>query len=213
VVRRYRLRRRLSTLTFARPFSDRTPRAWQFSVGRLLDPDLCCSCVGRSGPVSRRVCSPDPALSHRHARPPAAVNAGHFHPMPAAARRPAPAGYPLACQPSRYPSARPGMTHRDEQRMLPTDQKHPYRRLSTAPAVRSVLTQRMQIIQFCAAGPSAATDVGSSSIFVAFRGMAESHSPRRANSSSGRRTRDLAVDPHRDGLIGPTADSAGPALT
>jgi hypothetical protein len=40
-----------------------------------------------------------------------------FHPMPTAARRPAAADYPLACQPSRYPPARPGMTHRDGQSM------------------------------------------------------------------------------------------------
>lgn len=41
-----------------------------------------------------------------------------YFPMPAAARRPAAAGYPLACQRSRCSSdkgARPGMTHRDEQ--------------------------------------------------------------------------------------------------
>jgi len=37
-----------------------------------LDPDLCCSCVGRSSPASRRAGTPDPALSHRHARLPAA---------------------------------------------------------------------------------------------------------------------------------------------
>ena len=85
-------------------------------VGRLLDPDLCCSCVGRSSPVSRRACTPDPALSHRHARPPAAVNAGHF--SPDADSRPktgsaATRGLPA----SRYPPARPGMTHRDGQSM------------------------------------------------------------------------------------------------
>ena len=86
-------------------------------VGRLPDPDLCCFCVGRSSPGQPSRLHPDLALSHRHATPPAAVNAGHFHPMPTAARRPAAAGYPLACQPSRYPPARPGMTHRDEQSM------------------------------------------------------------------------------------------------
>jgi len=32
-------------------------------VGCLLDPDLCCSCVGRSSPASRRAGTPDPALS------------------------------------------------------------------------------------------------------------------------------------------------------
>ena len=73
-------------------------------VGRLPDPDLCCSCVGRSSPASRRACTPNPAPSHRHARPPAT-------------RRAAAAGYPLARRPARYPAARPGMTHRDGQSM------------------------------------------------------------------------------------------------
>jgi len=35
-------------------------------------------CVGRSSPASRRACTPDPALSHQQARPPAAVNADYF---------------------------------------------------------------------------------------------------------------------------------------
>jgi len=61
--------------------------------------------LAAAAPASRRACTPDPALSHRHACQPAAVNAGHFHPTPAAARRPAAAGYPLACQPSPTPAA------------------------------------------------------------------------------------------------------------
>jgi hypothetical protein len=72
-------------------------------VGPLPDPDLCCPCVGRSSPVSRRACTPDPAPAHRHARP-----------------RPEdrlPRGYPLGRQPARYPAARPGMTHREGQSM------------------------------------------------------------------------------------------------
>jgi len=36
--------------------------------------------LAAAAPASRRACTPDPALSHRHARPPAAVNAGHFSP-------------------------------------------------------------------------------------------------------------------------------------
>ena len=53
----------------------------------------------QSGQPSRL--HPDPALSHRHARLPAA-------------RRPAAAGLPAI---PFYPSARPGMTHGDEQSM------------------------------------------------------------------------------------------------
>jgi hypothetical protein len=82
-------------------------------VGRLLDPDLCCSCVGRSAPVRRRARTPDPALSHWHARPPAAVNA-ISHPMSTVARRPAAAGYRWPAVHPVTPSARPGMTHREE---------------------------------------------------------------------------------------------------
>jgi hypothetical protein len=73
-------------------------------VGPLPDPNLCCSCVGRSSPASRRACTPDPAPAHRHARPPAT-------------RRPAAAGYPLAHRPSRYPRGQTGMTHRNGQSM------------------------------------------------------------------------------------------------
>ena len=36
--------------------------------------------LAAAAPVSRRARPPDPALSHRHASPPAAVNAGHFSP-------------------------------------------------------------------------------------------------------------------------------------
>jgi len=76
-----------------------------------------------AAPVSRRVCTPDPAPSRRHARQPAAASAGHF--SPDAGSRPKtgcrrPAGHPVT------PSPRPEMTHRDEQSMLPADQKHPY---------------------------------------------------------------------------------------
>ena len=105
-------------------------------VARVLDvswPRTCVALVlAAAAPVSRRACTPDRALSQWHARQPAAVNAGHFHPMPAAARRSAAADYPLAWQPSRYPSARPGMTHRDEQH-APTDQKHPHNADSVSP--------------------------------------------------------------------------------
>jgi hypothetical protein len=78
---------------------------------------LIASVLAAAAPVSHRACTPDPALSHPQACPPAAVNADHFHLMPTADRRPAVGGHPLACQPSRYPSARPGMTHCDEQSM------------------------------------------------------------------------------------------------
>jgi len=68
--------------------------------------------LAAAAPVRRRARTPDPALSHWHARPPAAVNAGHFHPMPTAARRPAAAGYRWPASHPVTPSARPGMTHR-----------------------------------------------------------------------------------------------------
>jgi len=72
-------------------------------VGPLPDPNLCCSCVGRSSPASRRACTPDPAPAHRHARPRPEDR------LPPATRWPA--GHPVT------PAARPGMTHRDEQSM------------------------------------------------------------------------------------------------
>ena len=70
--------------------------------------------LAAAAPVRRRARTPDPALSHWHARPPAAVNAGHF--SPDADGRPKtgcrrPASHPVT------PSARPGMTHREEQSM------------------------------------------------------------------------------------------------
>ncbi len=77
----------------------------------MLDASWTRTCVARVlaavALVSRRACTPDLALSHRHARQPAAVNAVILTPMPADAQKPAAADYPLACQPSRYPSARP----------------------------------------------------------------------------------------------------------
>jgi len=61
-------------------------------VARVLDASWPRTCVAlvlaAAAPVSRRACTPDPALSHWHACQPAAVNADHFHPMPTAARRP-----------------------------------------------------------------------------------------------------------------------------
>jgi hypothetical protein len=78
--------------TMQPPGSDR----FHLAVGRLLDPDLCCFCVGRSSPASRRACTPNPALSHGHARRPRLSTPPIFHPMTTAARRPAAAGYPLA---------------------------------------------------------------------------------------------------------------------
>ena len=102
---------------------------FRFSVARVLDASWTRTCValvlaaaGRSAVASAP--RTRPCHTGTRARPRLSTPA-IFHPMPTAARRPAPAGYPLACQPSRYPSARPGMTHRDEQRMLPTDQKAP----------------------------------------------------------------------------------------
>jgi hypothetical protein len=86
-------------------------------VGCLLDPDLCCSCVGRSGPISRRACPRTrPCHTGTRARPRLSTPA-IFHPMPTAARRPAAAGYRWPAVHPVTPSARPGMTHRDEQSM------------------------------------------------------------------------------------------------
>jgi hypothetical protein len=87
-------------------------------VGRLLAPDLCCSCVGRSSPGQRRTCIPGPGPVTPARAPARGGQRRLYIPMPAAARRPAAAGYPLACQRSRCSpdkGARPGMTHRDEQ--------------------------------------------------------------------------------------------------
>ena len=51
---------------------------------------------------------------HTGTRPPAAVNAGHFSPDADGRPKTGCRRLPLACRPSRYPSARPGMTHREE---------------------------------------------------------------------------------------------------
>jgi hypothetical protein len=60
-----------------------------------------------------------------------------FHPMPTAARRPAAAGYRWPASHPVTPSARPGMTHREEQSMrrriksiLPADSGSPFNRSS-----------------------------------------------------------------------------------
>ena len=78
---------------------------------------LIASVLAAAAPVSHRACTPRPGPVTSAGVPLAAVNADHFHLMPTADRRPAAGGHPLACQPSRYPSARPGMTHCDEQSM------------------------------------------------------------------------------------------------
>ena len=53
-------------------------------TNRELDASWTRTCVAlvlaAAAPVWRRARTPDPALSHWHARPPAAVNAGHFSP-------------------------------------------------------------------------------------------------------------------------------------
>ena len=86
-----------------------------------LDASWTWTCVAlvlaAAAPVRRRARTPDPALSTGTRARPRLSTPAIFHPMPTAARRPAADGYPLACQPSRSPSARPGMTHRDEQNM------------------------------------------------------------------------------------------------
>jgi hypothetical protein len=68
-----------------------------------------------------------------------------FHPMPTAARRPAAAGYRWPASHPVTPTARPGMTHREEQSMR--------RRIKSTPA-ESVLDER-QLQAPCAARVSA----------------------------------------------------------
>jgi hypothetical protein len=86
-------------------------------VGCLLDPDLCCSCVGRSSPGQpSRLPRTRRCHTGTRARPRLSTPA-IFHPMPAAARRPAAAGYRWPASHPVTPSARPGMTHREEQSM------------------------------------------------------------------------------------------------
>ena len=89
-------------------------------VTGVLDASWTRTCVAlvlaAAAPVSRRACPPDPALSHRHARPPAAlVNAGDFAPhagsCPKTGCRRLPAGLPAIPLPHR-PGL--GMTHRDD---------------------------------------------------------------------------------------------------
>ena len=87
-------------------------------VGRLPDPDLCWSCVGCSRP--RSAVAPGPRTRPCHTRTragPRRSTSAFFHPMPAAARRPATASYRWPADHPRYPSAGPEMTHRDEQSM------------------------------------------------------------------------------------------------
>jgi len=93
-------------VTFGEPsFAPRPIEAAQPPVGPLPDPNLCCSCVGRSSPGQPSRLHPDSALSHRHARPPAAVNAGHFSPdadsRPKTGCRRLPAGLPAIPLPPR----------------------------------------------------------------------------------------------------------------
>jgi len=77
--------------------------AWHASLKRRLwraRVKGCLPCWPQRPRSAVAPAPPDPALSHWHARPPAAVNAGHFHPMPTAARGPAAAGY-------RWPASHP----------------------------------------------------------------------------------------------------------
>jgi hypothetical protein len=99
-------------------------------VARVLDASWTRTCVAlvlvAAAPVSRRACTrtrPRHAGTRASPRLPAPAIS---HPMPAVARLPAAAGLPAIPLP---PSPRPGMTHRDEQSMLPANQKHPYRRI------------------------------------------------------------------------------------
>ncbi len=78
--------------------------AFTVRVGCLLDLDLCCSCVGRSSPASRRACTP---TRRCHTGTRACPRPEDRLPSAAAGLQAIPF----------YPSARPGMTHRDEQSM------------------------------------------------------------------------------------------------
>jgi len=64
--------------------------------------------LAAAAPVRRRARTPDPALSHWHARPPAAVNAGHFSPDADGRPKTGCRRLPLACRPSRYPFGQAG---------------------------------------------------------------------------------------------------------
>ena len=64
--------------------------------------------LAAAAPVRRRARTPDPALSHWHARPPAAVNAGHFSPDADGRPKTGCRRLPLASQPSRYPLGQAG---------------------------------------------------------------------------------------------------------
>ena len=87
-------------------------------VGRLPDPDLCCSCVGRRSPGQPSRLPPGPGAV-TPAREPArgCQRRPFFTPSPAAARRPAAARLPASLPAIPLPPARPGMTHRDGQSM------------------------------------------------------------------------------------------------
>jgi hypothetical protein len=87
-------------------------------VGRLLDPDLCCSCVGCSSPgqPSRLHPGPGPVTPAR-----APARGCQRRPFFTRCRQPPEDRLPPASRwPASHPvtpSARPGRTHRDEQSM------------------------------------------------------------------------------------------------
>ena len=87
-------------------------------VGRLLAPDLCCSCVGRSSPGSAVAPAPLTRPCHTGTRQARGCQRRPFFTrcrQPTEDRPPSATRWP-AIHPV-TPSARPGMTHRDEQSM------------------------------------------------------------------------------------------------
>jgi hypothetical protein len=149
--------------------------AFQLIFTRALN--LCCSCVGRSSPGQPSRPTLDSALSHRHARQPAAASAA----ISTRCRQPPEDRLPPATRwPASHPktpSARPEMTHRDEQSMRRTD--HPYNEsVRTRPSSTS-RTAMVQIAQFClVAGVTA--PAGSASLGPGHLGRQGSPNPRRA---------------------------------
>jgi len=73
--------------------------------------------LASAAPVSRRACTPGPGAVTLARAPARGCQRRPFSPDADGRPRTGCRRLPLACQPSRYTSARPGMTHRDGQSM------------------------------------------------------------------------------------------------
>jgi len=65
--------------------------------------------LAAAAPASRRACTPDPTLSHRHAHPPAAANTGQFSPDAGSGPKTGCRRPPAGQRPSHYPLGHAGM--------------------------------------------------------------------------------------------------------